>query len=314
MGFRFRKSFQIAPGVRFTLGKKSSSISVGGKGFRYTVNSKGRRTKTISVPGTGISYSSSSGGTKGPKGGSSPRKIRNLSGQGASSPPPAGKPPVYRRKWFIILWLFIFPPVGIFLFLKFWPCNRIFQVSVVAVSTIWFFYAIISGGSDSDTLEESSLLPESSIASSMVIESSEVSDEVPQSIPAEESSAESSVSESSETDTSALPPEESETSGIPGESSEDETLSETVAESVSPTETAEPSSEPIAETNPQIVYWGETGTKYHIDPECRSFKGTAANSGTLDEAKAAGRTDWCGICSKSWTDQKLLEQGNPYAK
>lgn len=63
-----------------------------------------------------------------------------------------------------------------------------------------------------------------------------------------------------------------------------------------------------------IVYWGESGTKYHIDPECRSFKGTAANSGTLDEAKAAGRTDWCGICSKSWTDQKLLEQGNPYAK
>lgn len=63
-----------------------------------------------------------------------------------------------------------------------------------------------------------------------------------------------------------------------------------------------------------IVYWGETGTKYHIDPECRSFKGTAANSGTLDEAKADGRSDWCKICSKSWTDQKLLEQGNPYAK
>ena len=61
----------------------------------------------------------------------------------------------------------------------------------------------------------------------------------------------------------------------------------------------------------QIVYWGKTGTKYHIDPHCRSFKGTAANSGTLSQAKAAGREDWCGICSKGWTDEKLMQQGNP---
>ena len=64
----------------------------------------------------------------------------------------------------------------------------------------------------------------------------------------------------------------------------------------------------------QVVFWGKTGTKYHIDPHCRSFKGTAANSGTLSQAKAAGREDWCGICSKSWTDEKLLQQGNPNVK
>ncbi len=69
---------------------------------------------------------------------------------------------------------------------------------------------------------------------------------------------------------------------------------------------------PAGET--QVVYWGKTGAKYHIDPNCRSFKGTAANSGALEQAKAAGREDWCGICSKGWTDERLLKNGNPNAK
>ncbi len=47
----------------------------------------------------------------------------------------------------------------------------------------------------------------------------------------------------------------------------------------------------------QIVYWGETGTKYHRDEYCRSFKGKAAHSGTIEEAISAGRTGWCKLCS-----------------
>ncbi len=58
MGFGFRKSFKIAPGVRLNVGKKGiSSVSVGGKGARVSVGKKGTRT-TISAPGTGLSYSS----------------------------------------------------------------------------------------------------------------------------------------------------------------------------------------------------------------------------------------------------------------
>ena len=58
MGFNFRKSFKIAPGVRLNVGKKGiSSVSVGGKGARVSVGKKGTRT-TISAPGTGLSYSS----------------------------------------------------------------------------------------------------------------------------------------------------------------------------------------------------------------------------------------------------------------
>ena len=56
MGFRFRKSFKIAPGVRLNIGKKSVGISMGGKGSRISVNSRGRVTTSAGIPGTGISY------------------------------------------------------------------------------------------------------------------------------------------------------------------------------------------------------------------------------------------------------------------
>jgi hypothetical protein len=55
--FRFRRSFKILPGVRWNLGKKSSSVSLGGRGFHYTIGSYGSRT-TVGLPGTGLSYTS----------------------------------------------------------------------------------------------------------------------------------------------------------------------------------------------------------------------------------------------------------------
>ena len=62
MGFRFRKSVKIAPGIKLNLGKKSASVSFGGKGARYTVSSTGRKTASVGIPGTGISYSEQNGG------------------------------------------------------------------------------------------------------------------------------------------------------------------------------------------------------------------------------------------------------------
>lgn len=60
MGFRFRKSMKIAPGVRLNLGSKSAGLSFGSKGFRYSVSTSGRRTTTMGIPGTGMSWSNSS--------------------------------------------------------------------------------------------------------------------------------------------------------------------------------------------------------------------------------------------------------------
>lgn len=56
MGLRFRKSMKIAPGVRLHVGKKSASVSVGGKGLRYSVNTNGRKTTTVGIPGSGLYY------------------------------------------------------------------------------------------------------------------------------------------------------------------------------------------------------------------------------------------------------------------
>ena len=65
MGVRLSKSFKVAPGVRVRVNAKSTSVSLGGKGMRYTVNSKGRRTASVRVPGTGVSVQEVSGTRKG---------------------------------------------------------------------------------------------------------------------------------------------------------------------------------------------------------------------------------------------------------
>ncbi len=57
MGFRFRKSFKIAPGVRVNVGKKGvSSLSVGRPGANINIGKRGSRAN-IGIPGTGLSYS-----------------------------------------------------------------------------------------------------------------------------------------------------------------------------------------------------------------------------------------------------------------
>ncbi|MEX3930067.1 DUF4236 domain-containing protein [Paraburkholderia sp. BR10936] len=52
MGWGFRKSIKIAPGIRVNLSKNGISTSIGGKGLTY--NTRGR--VTASIPGTGIRY------------------------------------------------------------------------------------------------------------------------------------------------------------------------------------------------------------------------------------------------------------------
>ncbi|HDR7884610.1 MULTISPECIES: DUF4236 domain-containing protein [Bacillus cereus group] len=55
MGFRFRKSKKIAPGIRLNASKKGIGISIGVKGARVSFGPSGTRV-TTSIPGTGISY------------------------------------------------------------------------------------------------------------------------------------------------------------------------------------------------------------------------------------------------------------------
>ncbi|APR37239.1 DUF4236 domain-containing protein [Paraburkholderia sp. SOS3] len=55
MGWGFRKSIKIAPGLRVNLSKSGISTSIGGKGLTY--NTRGR--VTASIPGTGIRFTHS---------------------------------------------------------------------------------------------------------------------------------------------------------------------------------------------------------------------------------------------------------------
>lgn len=111
MGFRFRKSFKIAPGVKFNVGKKSVGVSIGGKRAGVSFNSRTGARARVSAPGTGLSYSTKLG-KKGrqSQGAKSPVYSENLNfgnsggGQPPVSPPnppsqsPGGIPPQKPRK------------------------------------------------------------------------------------------------------------------------------------------------------------------------------------------------------------------------
>jgi len=62
MGFRFRRSIRIAPGLRVNLGKTGLSLSAGVRGASVTVGPKGAY-GNVGLPGTGISYRSKLGGS-----------------------------------------------------------------------------------------------------------------------------------------------------------------------------------------------------------------------------------------------------------
>jgi Protein of unknown function (DUF4236) len=55
MGWRFRKSFTIVPGLRLNLSKSGLSASIGGAPFTVNLGRHGTM-QTMSIPGTGISF------------------------------------------------------------------------------------------------------------------------------------------------------------------------------------------------------------------------------------------------------------------
>lgn len=59
MGFRFRRSFRLFPGLRLNLSRSGMSASVGRRGAWLTLGPRGARA-TVGIPGTGLSYSEQS--------------------------------------------------------------------------------------------------------------------------------------------------------------------------------------------------------------------------------------------------------------
>jgi len=59
MGFRFRRSIKLLPGVRINASLSGLSLSLGGRGATVNLSKRGVR-RTFGIPGTGLSWSSSS--------------------------------------------------------------------------------------------------------------------------------------------------------------------------------------------------------------------------------------------------------------
>lgn len=83
MGWRYRKSFRLTPGVRINLGKSGiTSVSVGERGATVNLGTRGV-TGTVSLPGTGLSYRHRFGG---------PANQSVAQATGGTPAPPPGTP------------------------------------------------------------------------------------------------------------------------------------------------------------------------------------------------------------------------------
>lgn len=99
MGFRARKSFKVAPGVRLNVSRSGVGASVGTRGARYSVHSSGRTTKSVGIPGTGLGYVSTSGGGRSNRATGAPRTAVPAPAPAPVKPgtfAPAGEKALYR--------------------------------------------------------------------------------------------------------------------------------------------------------------------------------------------------------------------------
>jgi hypothetical protein len=56
MGFNFRKTKKILPGIKLNISKNGLGLSAGVRGARISRGATGRKTASLGLPGTGLSY------------------------------------------------------------------------------------------------------------------------------------------------------------------------------------------------------------------------------------------------------------------
>lgn len=245
MGFRFRKSFKIAPGVKVNFNKKSAGVTFGGKGFHYTVNSKGKRTKTVGIPGTGMSYSTTSGGS-------------SNNSKGSASTMSTTNKKWYQKTGYIILLLLLFFPVGLFLMWKYTNWGKKVKIAISAIFALLFIIAVAS---PSDSEEPAN--------SDNIVESVTIEDSTDEYVSeAEESTAITVVPTTQETTT-----QETTTAAPETTTKETTTVAETTTKQTTTTERETTTAKPAGRT----VYITKDGKRYHYDPDCPGKNGYAVS-------------------------------------
>ena len=93
MGFRFRRTFKIIPGVRLNLSRSGPSVSLGPRGLRYTLGLKGSRV-TAGIPGSGLSWTAYQPYSAGSRSDQAPARsvVSNGKLRDATVEPPPEKP------------------------------------------------------------------------------------------------------------------------------------------------------------------------------------------------------------------------------
>jgi len=80
MGFRFRRSVRLFPGVRLNFSKSGVSTSIGGRGLTANISKHGIR-HTVGIPGSGLSFSTPPGTSRAESSDAGPH---TLEGSGAT--------------------------------------------------------------------------------------------------------------------------------------------------------------------------------------------------------------------------------------
>ena len=285
MGFRFHKSIKIAPGIRLNLNKKSTSVSIGGKGARYTVSSNGRKTATVGLPGTGLSYSVTKPSGKQPS--KAPKeKSHWLDGQKKrASAEPQPEPQAYsqesgRKKpgCLTLLLALIFWPFALSDWLwktDKWQAGKKARAAIIAALWIGMFGMMGSlGGSGT----------QAQIAADSAVETPQPTQMV--------------AAISVPTETPLPTPTATPTASPTAEPTATPTATPTAAPTAEPT--AVPTEAPApaagaADDQSSTVYIASSGKgkKYHRTPSCSGMKGATAV--TEEQAKARGYTP-CKKC------------------
>lgn len=105
MPLRFHRSIRVVPGIKINLGKRSTSLSIGGRGAHVTLRPGHTARTTVGIPGSGIRY------TTGGQAAAKPHQAHSKPAQSVrpSAPvePTADEPLPTGRAWKGVLWLAI---------------------------------------------------------------------------------------------------------------------------------------------------------------------------------------------------------------
>lgn len=306
MGFRFRKSKKILPGVRLNFSNKSVGVSLGGKHARVSVNSSGRKTYSASIPGTGISYvkTSSEKHTSG--------QNHSASGGGYSTPQPSspGGKKGPSSGW-TIFWLIVFFPVGlVMMWMGNWNRKVKIGISVFFAAVVLISFAVPTDTPEADPAAE---VVESEVPSEIESESASIfetateieseTESITETYYTEESNPETTEESAALPKTENLPETTVETATVPPSATAVTEVAPLPAESSAPAQEAPAAqSESVVTPTPApeqsaTVYWTPGGEKYHSTQDCPSLaRSSTILSGSLSDAQAAGKSEPCKNC------------------